>query len=304
MLTHEVEKYLRLRRACGFMMKQAQYHLRSFARFASERGESHVLSKTAIEWAAGAPSAAAREKRIRTLHLFVRHVRAEDTAHELPPTRLFASGIPRRPVPYILSPDEIGRILHATSKLGQAGSIGPLTYYTLFGLLTVTGLRISEALALRIENITEDGLVILESKFHKSRLVPLHETTKASLQSYIKQRCKIGGLDDHIFISTKGRALKYGAAIRTFRKLVTDLGLHPRKGQRPPRLHSLRHTFAVRSLETCTRGSQNVTRHLLALSTYLGHACARDTYWYLQATPHLMTDIADACEGFIEGEQP
>jgi len=198
MLSREVDKYLQLRRACGFMMKQAQYHLHSFARFASERGENHIRSQTVIEWAAGAPSSSAREKRIRTLHRFARYIRAEDKNHELPPTRIFASGIPRRPMPYILPPDEIKQILQAAFKLGPAGSIKPLTYYTLFGLLAATGLRISEALSLRIDDITEDGLVILESKFHKSRLVPLHETTNAALQRYLEQRCKTGVLDEHI----------------------------------------------------------------------------------------------------------
>ena len=301
-LSREVDKYLQLRRACGFMMKQAQYHLHSFARYASERGERHIRSQTAIRWATGAPSASAREKRIRSLHRFARYMRAEDKGHELPPTCIFASGIPRRPVPYILSRDEIEQILQSVFKLGPSGSLRPLTYYTLFGLLAATGLRISEALSLRIEDITEDGLVIRESKFHKSRLVPLHETTKAALQNYLEKRCKTGGLDEHIFISTKGRGLQYDRAITTFRTIVTNLGLQPRNGQRAPRLHSLRHTFAVRSLETCPRGYQNVTRHLLALSTYLGHARARDTFWYLQVTPQLMADIADACEAFIEGE--
>ncbi len=301
MLISEVDKYLALRRACGFQMQEAKCYLHSFARFASERGESHVQCQTAIDWAASAPSASARERRIGTVRRFTRHMRAEDTAHELPPTHIFASSKPKRTVPYIFSPDEIGQILHAASDLGPVGSMRPLTYYTLFGLLTATGLRISEALALRLDDITEDGLFIRETKFHKSRLVPLHETTNVALQRYLEQRCKTGGFDDHIFISHSQRGLSYSTSEKNFRSIVTSIGLQPRTGQRSPTLHCIRHTFAVRSLEACPRGRDNVTRHLLALSTYLGHARVSDTYWYLQATPHLMADIADACEAFIEG---
>jgi integrase len=303
MLISAVDKYLALRRACGFKMRTAGYYLHSFARFASERGDSHVQSQTAIEWAASAPSASTKEEQIRAVHRFARHVRAEDTAHELPPTHIFASGRPKRPVPYIYSHDEIERILHAACELGPVGSIRPLTYYALFGLLAATGLRISEALALRIDDITEDGLFIRETKFHKSRLVPLHETTSVAMQRYLEQRCKTGGFDNQLFISHSQRGLSYNTAAHNFRSLVTSIGLQPRTGQRAPTLHCMRHSFAVRSLEACPRGRDNVTRHLLALSTYLGHAHASDTYWYLQATPHLMADIADACEAFIEGKQ-
>ncbi len=300
MLNRAIDSYLDIRRVAGFELKVDEGLLRDFARSAAGRGESHVRQQTAIDWAAHAPSATQRERRLGVVRIFAEHARAEDPKHELIPKQVFA-GKRKRRFPYIFSPAELRQFLDATSGLRPKSSLRPQTYYTLFGLLAATGLRVSEALGLVFDDLTADGLIVRRTKFRKSRLVPLHETVVTALDRYIEQRRAVGGFDDHIFVSRKGRGLTYAMVNGSFHYLVSHLNLHLKPDQPQPQIHHLRHYFAVRALESCPRGPDRVGRHILALSTYLGHAHVTDTYWYLQATPHLMMDIADACEAFIDG---
>jgi integrase/recombinase XerD len=303
MLSRAIDSYLDVRGAAGFELQVDAGLLRNFARFATDRSEIHVHRQTAIEWAARAPSPSQRERRLGMVRRFVDHARAEDPAHEPVPRNVFAHNR-RRPVPYIFSAPELHQLLDATSNLRPKGSLRPLTYYTLFGLLAATGLRISEALHLVLDDITPDGLIVRKTKFHKSRMLPLHETTAAALHRYLGQRHAVGGADAHVFLSTKGQALTYAMVNGTFHYLLSFVTLRAPPGDPAPRIHNLRHYFAVRALESCTGGRDRITRHILALSTYLGHAHVADTYWYLQATPHLMTAIADACEALSPGGKP
>ena len=213
----------------------------------------------------------------------------------------------QRPTPFILTPVEIIRLLEQVSCLEPsraepADSSLPLTLTTLLSLLASTGLRISEALGLRFDDVTREGLLICETKFHKSRLVPLHDTAVAGLERYLSQRRRFSTSDDHVFVSPWGRALKHRHVNKKFRQVVKQAGLEPNPGQPRPQLHSFRHTFAVRALQACPDGRDRIGQHMLALSTYLGHARVTDTYWYLQAVPELMTDIAHASESFVKGE--
>jgi integrase len=149
---------------------------------------------------------------------------------------------------------------------------------------------------LRLDDVTTAGLLIRQTKFRKSRLVPLHPTTHSALESYIAVRAKFARTDDAVFLSERGTGLRYSTVIATFLALVRSIGIHPGAGKRGPRIHDLRHTFAVRSLEQCAGNGEAVARHMLALSTYLGHAHLFDTYWYLQATPRLLADVATQSE--------
>jgi integrase len=169
--------------------------------------------------------------------------------------------------------------------------------------LAVTGLRISEALALRFEDITADGLLIRTTKFHKSRLVPLHPSAHAGLERYLERRQRLGGNDDHVFISMRRRALSDQTVRSTFRSLVREMGLQPDPGQQSPRprIHDLRHGWAVRALEACPPGYDHVSQHVLAVSTYLGHVKLTSTFVYLHTTPQLLADIANRCEQFAKG---
>ena len=304
MLAHAVQSYLAVRRATGFDLQSQGTTLKSFATFSDAKGKSHVCSETAIEWAGCASSISRRARRLGEVIRFARYMRAEDARHQIPPP-VFGTEKYRRPVPFILSPDDIQRLLEAASQLGPAGSLRGHTYRTFFALLACTGLRVSEAIRLRFEDITPDGLVIRRSKFHKSRLIPIHETAKAALEDYFRIRRPFAPFDDHMFVSLQRKPILINSAEVAFRTTVEKVGLPRGPGLSRPTLHSLRHTFAVRALETCPDGRDRITRHMLALSTYLGHSSVAFTYWYLEATPDLMKNIVQACESYASrGERP
>jgi integrase len=302
MLTQSVESYLAVRRACGFQLKSESNFLQRFAIFSDARGKHHVCSETAIEWAGQAKSVYQRARRLGQVIRFARYVRAEDQSHELPPP-FFGSERRPRPIPYIFSQENIQRLIQAASQSGYR-SLRRQTYSTLFALLACTGLRVSEAIRLRFDDITSDGLVIRGSKFRKSRLVPLHETAQAGLERYLKQRRSYAPFDDHVFVSLRRKPLLIGDVETAFRTAVDKIGLQRGPGLPRPTPHSLRHTFAVRALETCPDDRDKITKHMLALSTYLGHSKVSETYWYLEATPDLMKDISKCCENFSKGGQP
>ena len=177
MLMQAIDTYLAIRRAMGFALTQAEGYLRNFVRFATARGDTHVVATTAIDWASLTKSEAQRHYRLQTVIRFARFMSAEDSRHEIPPHDIFC-GRRQRPIPYIFSDDEIEQLMSAASRLGPPGSLRPHTYSTLFGLLAVTGMRPSEARNLHLQDVTIDGLLIRETKFHKSRLLPLHVTTR------------------------------------------------------------------------------------------------------------------------------
>lgn len=298
MLSQLVDSYLELRRATGFRMKVPGYLLPSFVNFATQRGENYVGARTAIDWAALAPSERQRANRLGMLRVFARFARAEDPRHEVPPSHVFVA--PRvRYASFIFSQELVMELARRAAHLTPAGSLKPWTFCTLFSLLAVTGMRISEALALRIKDITPDGIVIREAKFRKSRLVPLHPTATDGLARYLERRGAVA--DDHVFVSVHGTGLPYSTVNTTFLRLVREMGIHPGPGHQGPRIHDLRHGFAVRVLEGCPNLSHVVDERMLALSTYMGHARLDSTYWYLHATPRLLTQISEACEQLADG---
>jgi integrase len=289
-----------MRRATGFTLTHTEGYLRHFARFATARGDTHVVMTTAVDWASIATSEAQRHNRLQTVMRFARFMAAEDSRHEIPPQGLFY-GRRQRPIPYIFSDDEIQQLLGAASRLGPSGSLRPHTYSTLFGLLAVTGMRVAEARHLHLHDVTIDGLLIRETKFHKSRLLPLHETTRAALDRYMDHRRQSAGTNPHLFVTRRGGKLSHTVVSETFQQVLKAVGIPHRPARRRLRLMDLRHTFAVRALERSPETRDAIGRHTLALTTYMGHACVLDTYWYLEATPPLMTDIAKAFETFMHG---
>jgi integrase/recombinase XerD len=158
---------------------------------------------------------------------------------------------------------------------------------------------VAEAVNLRYDDITADGLVIRCTKFRKSRLVPLHGSAMAGLERYLERRRPYALCDDHVFVSIEGTPLHGNGVDVAFRAAAKIIGLPIGLGRPRPTPHALRHTFAVRALETCSDDRDHITKHMLALSTYLGHARIADTYWYLQATPELMANIAERSERFV-----
>jgi integrase len=300
MLRQSIDAYLALRRAVGFRLMTEESLLHDFARWASDRRETHVRTQTAMAWAATARSTWQRERRLRAVAGFARHARAEDPRHEVPPIFVFGRRHVR-PRPHIYSPDEIGRLLAAASRLPATWPLRPQVFTTLFGLLASTGLRVSEALGLRFGDVTRDGLVIRKTKFNKTRLVPLHETATSALARYLDLRRRRSTVTDHVFVSPKGDQLPLSTVHKWFLRLARETGLRSGPGTPGPRLHDLRHTFAVRALEACPHDGSPVGWRVRALSTYLGHRNLADTCWYLHATPDLLRGVADACERFLEG---
>lgn len=297
----ELRRDLELRRALGYKLETTEFLLRNFARFASARGDTHVVSHTAMEWAAQTTTARQSHRRLTAIIGLARFLRAEDAHHQIPPRPLCRPEQPR-PLPYIFTAEEIRLLMQAARRLGPAGSFRPHTYSTLFSLLAVSGLRVSEALTLRLNDLTNDGLVVRETKFHKSRLVPLHESSAAALTRYLERRQCVASNDDHLFLSLHRTKLCYATVYRLFRQLCAEAGLLHQPGAHRLRLHDLRHTVAVRALETCPHARERVTPHMLALSTYLGHASVRGTFWYLHSTPQLMQDVASAGEAWMAGD--
>jgi integrase len=302
MLNDDLARYVALHEALGFRFRTQRLLLRNFVAFAELRGDRFINTARVLAWAVKAPSPEQRRNRLLNVRRFAIAMHAEDSRHEVPAADALGRGLFRRKRPYIYSADEIQRLMAAAISLPPAGTIRPLTYAMLFGLLAATGMRISEALALRLGDITEDGLIVAKTKFKKSRSIPLHPTARKALNDYLSVRLRLATRSDALFIANTGAPPAYETAASLFRQLSRQIGLRGNPGQPGPRIHDLRHSFAVRSLERCPCDRDSISRHILALSTYLGHAHVTDTYWYLQATPILMAQIAEAGETLQKGD--
>jgi integrase len=303
MLSGDVKCYVDRQRTMGFKYRVQNGLLLNFAAFAEAQDDDFVRTERVLDWAALAPSRAQRRNRLLTVRRFAWAMQAEDERYQIPPVDAFGRAPFKRRLPHIFTPEQIATLLKAAAQLLPAGSIRPAMYRTLFALLAATGLRSSEALALKFGDISDDGLVIRETKFRKSRLVPLHETMFEGLQRYLTLRNQLGAINNAVFVSISGTTLSYSTVISVFLRLIRSIGLRAGPGHPGPNLHDLRHSFAVHSLEQCGDDPKVIKRHMTALSTYLGHTHISDTYWYLQATPILMTKIAEAGENLHKEAQ-
>ena len=290
-----VARFVAMKQRLGYQFTTNAGLLSSFARFAEARDEAFLRADTALQWAATAPSRGRRVKKLHIVHALAIWLHAEDTRHEVPRRDAFGPMSYRRPPPHPLSIPDIQALLSAALAMRPAGTITPLTWHHMFGLIAATGIRISEALALVPDDLTADGLVIRETKFRKSRMVALHPTTQDALDRYLVARRKERTPHGHLFVLATGRSPSRRAATKTFRKLAEHTELRARAVPRGPTPHSLRHAFAVRSLESLDPDA-DPDRHMLALATYLGHSEVAHTYWYLEATPLLLRGIAEATE--------
>lgn len=294
MLIALVEHYLSLRQTLGFRLRDPSRHLRVFAQFAADRGDTHIRTATALAWASEAPSPSARHVRLRNIVHLARFLHAEDPVHEVPTNPFRAPK--QRPQPYIYTPEEIARLLAAAQRLRDTYPLRRQVYATLIGLIASTGLRVSEALDLRFSDVLPEGILLIRrTKFGKSRLVPLHPTAATAFGRYLELRRDLAVTDDHVFLSAGNRRICSSMVEYTFRRMRRLAGIAPAR-TRPPRIHDLRHTVATRALEQCPTDRAAVARHFVALATYLGHTDITHTYWYLEATPELMTGLADAAE--------
>ena len=294
-LQKTLDEYLAVRRALGFELRKPSVALKNFVSFLEEKGASYITTELALEWAMQPKDAqpATWGAKLSMVRCFARYHRALDQRTEVPPDRLLPQRFVRK-TPYIYSDDEITRLVNAAKKLPSPVGLRPWTYSTLLGLLAVTGMRISEALALNCDDVdlTKGVVTIQQTKFRKCRLVPVHPSTKRALRSYLRRRDGVHRRPKcpSFFVSDRGTQLTQSTVRWTFVKLSRQIGLRePAKSLgHGPRIHDFRHRVAVRILIDWYRAGVDVERNLPKLATYLGHAKVTDTYWYLSATPELL----------------
>lgn len=288
-----VQEYLVMRRGLGFKLHYAGKTLLEFVSYLENQGAPCITTKLALTWAQQSTSAQPAEwaRRLSCVRGFARHRSATDQRTEIPPWGLLPYR-PRRANPYLYTDEEIKQLLEAALTLLPNGSLRPWTYYCLLGLLSVTGLRISEALNLKMEDVelNDAVLMIQGAKFGKSHLVPLHITTREVLADYVLRRERFlnGRPASYLFVSKRGNRLDGGEVRRTFYTLSRQVGLRGPSDSHGPRLHDFRHRFATQTLLNWYHSDQDSERRLPILSTYLGHVHIADTYWYLSACPELM----------------
>jgi integrase len=301
-----VEEYLAFRRGLGFDLKSAAWHLRDFARYAQRVGHSGPMTlDLATRWAllsrSHEPAQAAR--RLAVIRLFAQHRALIDPATEIPPAGLFRR-VPRRKQPHIYSDAEILSLLKQARQMLPRGGLAPITYVTFFSLLLSTGLRLSEGCHLACSDVDLDRglLTIRETKFRKSRWVPLHPSATRALICYAAYRDAIvrGDASNFFFRTQRVPRLTPAAVQKAFSRIRDRLGWTAQGRARRPRIHDTRHTFTVRRLLCWYAEGVDVGQKILALSTYLGHAKVTDTYWYLTGVPELMTIASQRFERLVE----
>jgi integrase/recombinase XerD len=306
-LRKAVQDYVAIRRALGFKLRQVEVRLLDFVSFLERKGDSHITTACALQWATQPSQVqpAAWAQRLSFVRGFARHWSAMDPRMEIPLWGL----LPYRPLrarPYLYSEEEIRRLLQAAESLASRHPLKPWTYSCLLGTLVVTGLRLGEVLNLRTGDIdwSEGVLTIRGTKFGKSRLVPLHPSTGKVLAAYAKRRNRLvaARAEAYFFMNQNGNRLDRGEVRRTVYALSRQVGLRAPSASRGPRLHDFRHRFALKTLIHWYRSGQDPERRLPILSTYLGHGHVADTYGYLTACPELMGLVVKRLEKRWEGQ--
>jgi integrase len=302
-----VDEYLAARRGLGFDADGPRWVLASFARHVDRIGhQGPITADLAVGWALASRSSdpGCATRRLSAIRPFVRYCAVLDPATEIPPTLGRLSG--RKP-PHIYSDAEITALLQQATLLLPRGGLRPQTYVALFSLLVATGLRVSEACRLTSNDVDLiDGiLTVRSSKFRKSRLVPLHATATQALATYAahrdQRRATLPG--SRFFQTDHASALPRATVEKTFSRIRRRLAWSADGRTRRPRIHDLRHTFAVRRFLAWSSEGIDINRQILALATYLGHAKVSDTYWYLSAVPELMVLTAHRFEAFARAEE-
>jgi integrase len=304
-LEMHADRYGEMRKALGFKFRVEHNMLRQFVRFLElQNSPGPIRAAMALQWACTASPLCGRCGQVRRLTVaryFLIYLKAF-----LPDTEIPASGLlaeERRPRPYLYSDVQIVGMQQSTRTLWKSGCLKQITFETLIGLLASTGLRIGEALRLTLGDLHLDldppHLEIRNTKFGKSRFVPVHASTARNLRLYLDQRHKIvGGKPEALFLLRPNRPLRYCVALHYFEQILVTVGVPKNPGRRGPAWHSLRHTFAVQRLLTWYRAGSDVRSLLPNLAVYLGHLGPAQTYHYLTATPELLSSAASMFEGY------
>lgn len=282
--------YFAMRRALGFKLMRAEKLLGQFVSYVEQRGGDRITTEAAVAWATLPQSGQTWSyARLSVVRRFATYMRSIDPATEVPPTHVLVQK-KGRATPFLYSPAELSALINATRSC-QCADRGT-TLRMLIGLLAVTGMRIGEAIRLNVEDFDPGNgvLTIANTKFGKTREVPLHPTTTAAVSAYLGRvgqpiRCNA---TPALFVSTVGTRLSYNGVQQTFRRLAEAAGLQPRSTSCRPRIHDLRHTFAVATILDGYLDGNEPGNRIALLSTYLGHVDPASTYWYLSAAPELL----------------
>ena len=288
-----LEDYLTTRRALGFKLHTEGTGLLAFVCFMEQQQADFITNELALKWAQQPTSVQETQwaRRLSFVRGFARYCSAVDARTQVPPANLLPWNRVR-PSPYFFTDDDIKKLLDAALKLFPEEGLRRWTFHCLFGLLSVTGMRIGEARGLILDDVDLDEavLTIRSSKFGKSRFVPLHASTVEILADYLQRRQRVvpARSDNHVFVNDHGKPLGYEQPLDTFQRLSKMIGLGAQGKRLRPHLHDLRHRFALKTLMQWYRDGEDIARRLPVLSAYLGHTEVRDTYWYLSARPELL----------------
>jgi integrase len=305
-----VHEYLAFRKRLGYSLHTAALELINFARHLETIGHRGPLTTAAaVRWAMLATNAKPQywAWRLVAVRGFAKHLAADDARHEVPPAGTLGRLYGRRE-PHIYTPEEIAALLEEARTVKPVHALPPHTFRAFFGLLAATGLRCGEALSLARDdvNLTEGRLLVVKAKLGRTRALPLHSTTVDALRVYAAQRDAFfppqRRRSEAFFLSRRGTALQYQRVTQTFRALRQRLGW---RSDPLPRVHDLRHTFAVRNLLRWCEAGVDVDGKIIYLTAYLGHVHVTSTYWYFSAVPELMAVAGKRFETFarIGGEQ-
>ncbi len=296
-LRQAAQDYIRMRRHLGFKMRHEERRLRRFVSFMEQCDASYITTKLALKWATEPTDAqpSTWAERLMCVRVFARYCIGADPRTEVPPVSLIPYR-PKRATPYLYSEEEIRELMDAAQLLPPSGGLRGLTYRCLFGLLTVTGLRISEALALTRDDVDlQNGLLTIRgAKFGKSRLVPLHASACRALARYARQRDTLLNppYTANFLLCASGRPPEVSTVRRVFYQLSRHTGLRGSSDRRGPRLQDFRHRCATEILLKWYQAGKDVERRLPVLSTFLGHEHVSDTYWYLSGSSELLEQAA------------
>jgi len=298
-LRQAVQDYLNLRRSLGFKLKEAGKALPDFVAFMERHRASYITQALALAWAQQPSNVQAAHwaQRLGFVRQFARHRSATDPRTEIPAPGLLPFQ-PKRARPYLYSADEIRKLLHASLQIPcryERGALRPWTYHCLFGLLSVSGMRLGEVRNIELQDLDLKAavLTIRGAKFGKSRLVPLHASTCKVVEDYIARRKRHWAgrpVSSYLFVSSLGNRLDGAEIHRTFYSLSRQIGLRGTSDSHGPRLHDMRHMFATNTLLHWYRSGQDPEHRLPILSAYLGHVHVEDTQWYLNGSPELMRE--------------
>jgi integrase/recombinase XerD len=291
-LRKSLEEYLAVRRALGLKLKTPGRLLHQFIDFTEGERASFITKKLALSWATQSSKCRPTywEYRLSQVRRFAEYQSAIDPRTEVPPQGILPQSFCKK-LPFFYSDTDIEGLLASAKQLHSRLGFQGAMYSAFFGVLVVTGMRVSEVVGLNRDDVDlSDGLLIIRrTKFDKSRLIPLHNSTCSILRHYAELRDRILPrlTSPAFFVSEQRKRLNYSAVWRIFVKLTRGIGLPSGTGS-GPRIHDLRHRFAIRALCRLYRDGQDVEHCLPTLATYLGHVNIASTYWYLSAAPELL----------------